>query len=363
MLKKMQDRVKAGYDWQGDDEEHDYATESLDDKLLKNLSESLTHIWEDSMLEFVQGGNGPGDGMDFIRALANAWFNQDLSAIADQVKQDTNPKKKNMMDRVIDAQEAVEKILGRGVHCPDGKVRKYYIDYNSEFSGVEVQSHDHYEYTDYDDAGNEIDSRTGKPWSPYDLIKFDDDDLYEDWNKVNHHDKTPGLSRKAVNAYRREHPGSHLQTAVTTKPSKLKKGSKSAKRRKSFCARMSGMKKHRAGAKTKRDPNSPINKALRRWNCESIEEMRELIILGENYIANLRVAEATGDRPFDTMMNKIKKGTGKQATADRKEQKQRNQEQTRQAIDNMFGGGNPADKLSIRKKGVAENFADRKRKK
>jgi len=66
------------------------------------------------------------------------------------------------------------------------------------------------------------------------------------------------------------------------------------------------------------------------------------------------VAEATGDKPFDTMMNKIKKGTGKQATADRKEQKQRNQEQTRQAIDSMFGGGNPADKLSIRKKGVAE---------
>ena len=65
-----------------------------------------------------------------------------------------------------------------------------------------------------------------------------------------------------------EHPGSKLQTAVTTKPSKLKKGSKSAKRRKSFCARMKGMKKHRAGAKTKRDPNSRINKALRKWHCE-----------------------------------------------------------------------------------------------
>ena len=103
----------------------------------------------------------------------------------------------------------------------------------------------------------------------------------EDWQKVNKHDKTDGLSRKAVSAYRREHPGSKLKTAVTTKPSKLKKGSKSAKRRKSFCARMSGMKKHRAGAKTKRDPNSPINKALRRWNCESIEEMRELIMLAE----------------------------------------------------------------------------------
>jgi hypothetical protein len=112
--------------------------------------------------------------------------------------------------------------------------------------------------------------------------------ITEDWQKVNKHDKTDGLSKKAVNAYRKEHPGSKLKTAVTTKPSKLKKGSKSAKRRKSFCARMGGMKKHRAGAKTKRDPNSPINKALRRWHCESIEEMRELIQLGESYINSIK---------------------------------------------------------------------------
>jgi len=258
---------------------------SLDSLLLENFAKNLTNIWEDSMLEFVQGGNGPGDGMDFIRALANAWFNQDLSAIADQVKQDTNPKKKNMMDRVIDAQQAVEKILGRGVHCPDGKVRKYYIDYNSEFSGVEVQSHDHYEHTDYDDAGNEIDSRTGKPWSPYDLIKFDDDDLYEDWNKVNHHDKTNGLSQKAVNAYRREHPGSKLKTAVTTKPSKLKPGSKAAKRRKSFCARMSGNK---GPMKKPNGKPTPKALALRRWNCESIEEMAQMILEGEQMIAEIK---------------------------------------------------------------------------
>jgi hypothetical protein len=91
--------------------------------------------------------------------------------------------------------------------------------------------------------------------------------LTEDWQKVNKKDKTDGMSRKAVKAYRRENPGSKLKTAVTTKPSKLKKGGKAAKRRKSFCARMSGMKRAHASAKTKRDPDSPINKALRRWNC------------------------------------------------------------------------------------------------
>ena len=114
------------------------------------------------------------------------------------------------------------------------------------------------------------------------------EDVNEDWQKVNKKDKTSGMSRKAVKAYRRENPGSKLKTAVTTKPSKLKKGSKAANRRKSFCARMSGMKKSRASAKTKRDPNSPINKALRRWNCESIEQMEELLMLAEQMVAKAR---------------------------------------------------------------------------
>ena len=79
--------------------------------------------------------------------------------------------------------------------------------------------------------------------------------------------KSGGLTAKGVKRYRKANPGSKLKTAVTTKPSKLKKGSKKAKRRKSFCKRMCGMKKKKTGAKTKRDPNSRINKALRKWNC------------------------------------------------------------------------------------------------
>jgi len=89
----------------------------------------------------------------------------------------------------------------------------------------------------------------------------------EDWQKVNRQDKTDGLSPAAVKAYRRENPGSKLKTAVTKKPSELKAGSKDAKRRKSFCSRMSGMKRRLTSAKTARDPDSRINKALRRWNC------------------------------------------------------------------------------------------------
>jgi hypothetical protein len=110
-----------------------------------------------------------------------------------------------------------------------------------------------------------------------DLETLDDDELYvfattttimetEAWQKANNRDKTDGMSRKAVKAYRREHPGSKLKTAVTTKPSKLKKGSKASKRRKSYCSRSRGqMKMHNIScAKT---PDKAICKARRRWNC------------------------------------------------------------------------------------------------
>ena len=93
------------------------------------------------------------------------------------------------------------------------------------------------------------------------------EELGEDWQKVNRNDKTDGMSKAAVKAYRRENPGSKLKTAVTKDPKKLKKGSKSAKRRLAFCRRMKGMKKKLTSAKTRRDPDSRINKALRRWNC------------------------------------------------------------------------------------------------
>ena len=76
-----------------------------------------------------------------------------------------------------------------------------------------------------------------------------------------------GLTAKGVARYRAANPGSKLKTAVTTKPSKLKKGSKAASRRKSFCARMGGMKKRLTSSKTANDPDSRLNKALRKWNC------------------------------------------------------------------------------------------------
>jgi|TARA_R110002126_G_scaffold79119_1_gene196557 hypothetical protein len=72
-----------------------------------------------------------------------------------------------------------------------------------------------------------------------------------------------GMTSKGVKAYRKANPGSKLKTAVT---GKVKKGSKAAGRRKSYCARSAGQLK-KSSAKTKNDPNSRIRQARRRWKC------------------------------------------------------------------------------------------------
>ena len=103
----------------------------------------------------------------------------------------------------------------------------------------------------------------------WDYMRSEEDRLAvdEDWQKANRKDKTPGMSKKAVAAYRRENPGSKLQTAVTTKPSKLKKGSKASKRRKSYCSRSKGqMDMHNIDCS--KTPDKAICKSRRRWNCE-----------------------------------------------------------------------------------------------
>ena len=99
-----------------------------------------------------------------------------------------------------------------------------------------------------------------------DLDDVSDEELYESaaWQRSAGKDPKGGLNRKGIASYRREHPGSKLSVAVTTKPSKLKPGSKAANRRKSFCARMGGVK-----GPMKKPNGKPTRKALalRKWNC------------------------------------------------------------------------------------------------
>jgi len=90
------------------------------------------------------------------------------------------------------------------------------------------------------------------------------DDKMPKRNKKNFHPtkKGAGMTEAGVKEYRKKNPGSKLKTAVT---GKVKKGSKDAKRRKSFCARSAGqMKKFPKAAK---DPNSRLRQARKRWKC------------------------------------------------------------------------------------------------
>ena len=84
------------------------------------------------------------------------------------------------------------------------------------------------------------------------------------WQRKEGKNPEGGLNKAGIASYRRENPGSKLSLAVTTPPSKLDPDSKSAKRRKSFCARMGGM----PGA-MKDEKGRPTRKALslRKWNC------------------------------------------------------------------------------------------------
>jgi Domain of unknown function (DUF6321) len=84
------------------------------------------------------------------------------------------------------------------------------------------------------------------------------------WTRAEGKNPKGGLNAKGRASYK-------AQTGGTLKPPVKKaeaaKSPKSAARRKSFCARMEGMKKQNTSAKTAKDPNSRINKSLRAWDC------------------------------------------------------------------------------------------------
>lgn len=84
------------------------------------------------------------------------------------------------------------------------------------------------------------------------------------WQRKEGKNPKGGLNAKGRASYNKE-TGGNLKPPV--KKEEAKRSKKSAARRKSFCARMEGMKKKNTSSKTARDPNSRINKSLRAWDC------------------------------------------------------------------------------------------------
>jgi hypothetical protein len=113
---------------------------------------------DDRLNEFAPSAGG-GSG-NYFQALASAWYNGAFDT--------------GSLEKGIKSKEDVERLLNRGIIGPDGKTRKYAIDYNSTFEGVVISSDDYYEHSDYNDQGQEVDSRNGRPWGPYDYMEFDD---------------------------------------------------------------------------------------------------------------------------------------------------------------------------------------------
>jgi hypothetical protein len=83
------------------------------------------------------------------------------------------------------------------------------------------------------------------------------------WQRAEGQSKSGGLNEKGRASYNAANPGKPGLKPPAPNP----KTEKDAARRKSFCSRMSGMKKKLTSEKTANDPNSRINKSLRAWKC------------------------------------------------------------------------------------------------
>jgi hypothetical protein len=85
------------------------------------------------------------------------------------------------------------------------------------------------------------------------------------WQRKSGKNEEGGLNEAGRKSYERENPGSDLKRPVSKE--EAKRSPKAAARRKSFCSRMEGMRKKNTSSETANDPNSRINKSLRKWDC------------------------------------------------------------------------------------------------
>jgi hypothetical protein len=117
---------------------------------LVRLKQARQALSQQGLNEYAPGQGG--GGWQLFSSLGSAWYNGAF---------DTGSLQKG-----IKSKEDVERLLNRGIIGPDGVTRKYAIDYNSDFDGVVISSDDYYEHSDYNDQGQEVDSRNGQPWGP-----------------------------------------------------------------------------------------------------------------------------------------------------------------------------------------------------
>lgn len=175
--------------------------------------------------------------------------------------------KRGLWDNIHAKRKRIKAGSGERMRKPGEKGRPTAADFKAAAESVELSADEQFDIIEevVEELAQLHNLDPELVWEKFEDI--DDNELLEyAIDAKGHKSSEGGLTQKGVDAYNRK-TGGNLKTAVTTPPSKLKPGSKAANRRKSFCARMGGMKKRLTSAKTARDPDSRINKALRKWNC------------------------------------------------------------------------------------------------
>jgi hypothetical protein len=244
------------FGWQANLKSAAFAKQMIDKGVtdIEAISDAIHKGWNVTAQAFVKNPQMFDDSKTMAPEKLQAKVSQRQKLMTQQYAQ--LPEDEKEKDRVV-ARAMLQAITGQQGMAEDTELAE-------EFDLIESIIN---QIADHNGVDAEVVWEDLESLTEYELYAFAvTSQLNEDWQKVNKKDKTDGMSKKAVSAYRREHPGSKLKTAVTTKPSKLKKGSKASKRRKSYCSRSKGqMKMHNIScAKT---PDKAICKARRRWNC------------------------------------------------------------------------------------------------
>jgi cytidyltransferase-like protein len=145
----------------------------LTENFYKKLLELKKKLTESRLNELAPGGEF-GGGPSFFLTIARAWYYHDLSELSKLIRSSPG---KSAMGHIMDEQLKVEKMLDKGIIAPDGIKRKYIITYNHNYDGVIIYSTDFYNHAENVENGGYIDDRTGKPFSEYDYMEFNDDQL------------------------------------------------------------------------------------------------------------------------------------------------------------------------------------------
>ena len=259
---------------------------NLRDLMLKQAADEKPGLWANIRAK-KRKGQAPADPGDKDYPDSEQWedltkeaffglFNQDASSNQvtipdDDGNTDVNKSLKNLGFNNIRLHSFTPYVNPYTAKGPDGKY--YTVDLNEHTNNWEARPiEDLYGVTkvkDLPDPYNRggpaffryVDKEASTSLLTAKLLKLAESAA---WQRSEGKNPAGGLNRKGVASYRAENPGSKLQMAVTTEPSKLDPDSKAAKRRKSFCARMGGMP-----GPMQDEKGRPTRKALSlsKWNC------------------------------------------------------------------------------------------------